>query len=916
MPLSPGTRLGPYEILSAIGAGGMGEVYRARDARLGRDVAVKVLPPELARDTERLGRFEQEARAAAALNHSNILAVYDVGTAHLRPSVDAAEVDIAYIVTELLDGQTLRQLLADEKLTTTRAVDLAAQIADGLAAAHGRGIIHRDLKPENLFVTTDGRAKILDFGLAKVSPDASTTGETPTQSATAPHMVLGTAGYMAPEQVRGQPVDHRADIFAFGAVLYEMLTARRAFAGDTALDTLSAILREAPAAVPSTIDRPVPPMLLRIVERCLEKSPLARFQSTTDLAFALKGLSHADSGTTAAQSTLAPVITRGWRRVVPWAIAGTAAAATIVLWRLWQVASVPVHSPVVRFTIPAPAGTSFGPQPMAPFPVISPDGRHLAFFALRTGEPPSLWVRPLDGVEARPLTRKPSRAGGFPFWSPDSRSIGFLSDGKLKRVDLDSGAEQTVADGVGNADATWGPDGTIICAPSVAAGMFRVASGGGPLIPLVSENSDRPERFGRAPAFLPDGRHFLFWSTQDRWIWLGALDGSAPRRLLPSDSGAIYTSPGYLLFSRHGTLLAQPFDLGRLQVITRSPLVVTEDVRSNESNGRAAFTASSTGVLVYRTGDVISAGTLTWFDRGGTELGVVKDSLAPYAGLQFFPDERRIITHLHDDTEGGGDLWTVDLEQGTRTRVTSDPKHDGGAVLSPDGLMTAWNSNRAGSDQIFRRPSNGTGADERFVNVAVPTVVTDWSANWIVFTSQDPEPRSANGLLRTSIWVAPATEPSKARPYLSTEHTEYLGRLSPDERWMAYVSDESGVPAIWIRPFPDANAGKWRVSGNERVSLGGPGAGVFIKWRADGRELFYVNFSGGVMAVPIKPGPSAIEVGPPQQLFQKPGIVGTGVAVTHDGQRFLVVIPSRPGNDTPLTVVINWRSLLEPRSGK
>jgi Tol biopolymer transport system component len=912
MALAAGTRLGPYEILAPLGAGGMGEVYRARDARLGRDVAIKVLPPEMARDPDRLRRFEQEARAAAALNHGNILAVHDVGTASLGSAGGhGIEPDIAYLVTELLDGRTLRQLLVDEKLTTARAIDLAAQIADGLAAAHGRGIVHRDLKPENLFVTTDGRVKILDFGLAKATPDASATTDTPTQAATAPHVILGSAGYMAPEQVRGQPVDHRADIFTFGAVLYEMLTGRRAFAASHGLDAMNAIVREVPPPVPSTADRPVPPTVIRILERCLEKSPSARFQSTTDLAFALKSFSHAE--TAAVTGSIAPpVVEARWPRVVRWVAAGGAAAGAIAFWWLWQRDRVPasVPAPLVRFTIAEPPGMSFGPQPIAPFATISPDGHHLAFYATRPDET-TLWVRSLQSLEARPVTRKLAGTLGFPFWSPDSRSIGFFADGKLRRVDLDSGAEQTIVEAnlPGGIDATWGPDGTIICGVA-SNGLHRVSSGGGAsLTPLVPQDSDRPERFGRMPSFLPDGRHFLFQRAGDNSIWVGALNGSPSKRVrIAADSGAVYAPPGYLLFSHESTLLAQPFDPGRLEV-TGSPLLVAEEIRTNVANGRSAFTVSSTGTLVYRSGEAISARGLTWVDRTGRELGVVKDSMGPHAGFRLFPDERRLLTHLHDSSEGGGDVWTIDLQTGARTRVTSDPAHDRGGLLSPDGLTAAWNSDRNGKTQIFRRPSNGTGADERFVTPSAQSQISDWSAHWIVFTADDP-PRGP------AIWVAPPTEPAKAKPYLSTEFEEEMGRLSPDERWMAYLSNETGARNVWIRSFPDANGDKQPVSGKPVSSRGAAGAYLFLTWRQDGRELFYVDIDGWITAVSLAPGPRTITVGTPQRLFQKERVGATAVAVTRDGQRFLVALPDKVEDlnaRVPLTVVMNWPATLRQR---
>jgi hypothetical protein len=584
MPLTSGMRLGPYEIGAPLGAGGMGEVYRARDPRLERDVAIKVLPSEVAADPDRLRRFEQEARAAAALNHSNILALYDIGS----------EDGLAFIVTELLEGRTLRHVLEEERLSIARAVDVAAQIADGLAAAHARGIVHRDIKPENIFITADGRAKILDFGLAK-SVDAGEAGDTPTRSATAPHTVLGTAGYMAPEQVRGQPVDHRADLFAFGTVLYELVTGRRAFTGDTVLDTMSAILREAPATIPSTADRPVPPSLLRIVDRCLEKSPASRFQSTTDLAFALKSLSVAESGATLTMPALAPFTSGAgpWLRAAPWALAAVLAIGLGVVWYSGRGASSAVPPAVIRFTIPEPEGTSFGGAPMAPFAAISPDGEQIVFVTAAVGSQMQLWLRPLRSPDASPLAGTgvflADNVGGasapMPFWSPDSRSVGFFSEGKLKRVDLETGVVQTICDAPQNDGATWADDGTIAFSGTDQV-LHQVPSRGGTATPITFAEGAGPEAPHSLPSFLPGGRRFLFRAPTDGTTWAGSLDGRPPQQVLPAtDSAATYAAPGFLLFVRQQVLLAQRFDAERLTV-EGDPLPIAVDVRVIEGAGR------------------------------------------------------------------------------------------------------------------------------------------------------------------------------------------------------------------------------------------------------------------------------------------------------------------------------------------
>ena len=664
MPLSAGARLGHYEVVGVIGAGGMGEVYRARDARLDRDVAVKILPREVAGDEERLRRFEQEARAAAALNHPNILAVHDVGSDN----------GVSFIVTELLDGRTLRKLLEDERLTISRAVDLAGQIADGLAAAHASGMVHRDIKPENLFVTHDGRAKILDFGLAKQAIDAAPS-EVATRSATAPHIVLGTAGYMSPEQVRGQSVDYRADIFAFGAVLFEMLTGRRAFTGDTSLDRMSAVLREAPPVLSSSPERPIPPSLTRVVERCLEKSPGARFQSTTDLAFALKGISHADSSAGTAEprpSRSASVSSRSG--VLPWAVAAVLGTVALLLWHPWQ-SSPGAPPPVVRFSIPEPEGLTFGVAPIAPFPTLSPDGEHLVMTAFAPGERPQLWLRDLKSLDIRPLTGTHSEVAGantqlLAFWSPDGRSIGFFSGGKLKRLELASGIVQTICDAPSGQGA-WGPDGTILFAGPDGT-LSRVPAGGGTPVAATTLDATPAQKTHRQPWFLPDGKHFLFQAVPDSTLWVGSLEGQPPKKVVDgSDSGGLFAS-GFLLFVRQQTLLAQPFDPDRL-VTMGEPVRVAEDVRSNLSTGRAAIAVSQSGLLIYRTGNSDRNLALKWVDRKGSVLSTVPNSVATWTTLRLAPDGRRVLAHIHDLASNGGNLWMIDAETGIRIAPPSAP---------------------------------------------------------------------------------------------------------------------------------------------------------------------------------------------------------------------------------------------------
>jgi serine/threonine protein kinase/Tol biopolymer transport system component len=891
MSLEVGTRLGPYEIVGRLGAGGMGEVYRARDPRLGRDVAIKVLPVEVSSDPDRLRRFEQEARAVAALNHANILAVHDIGF----------DRGVSFIVTELLEGRSLRQLLTEERLAISRVIDLAAQVADGLAAAHGRGLMHRDIKPENLHVTEEGRAKILDFGLAKTIDGTSTAIEAPTQSGTAPFTVLGTAGYMAPEQVRGQVVDHRADIFAFGAVLYEMVTSRRAFVGSTVADTMSAILREPPSPVLSTPDRPLPPALLRIVDRCLDKAAAGRFQSTTDLAFALKSLSHVDSGALPPAAAPQPARSLLRRPAVAWTLALLGAAVALAAW-LFRPS--PPTSPALAsgfmFTIDPPAGTSFGINQVAPYPEMSPDGQTLAFIAVGANEEPSIWIRPLQGTGAQPLP-KTTRAGTF-FWSADSRSIAFFQDRALKRIDLDSGFVQPItamSGGGGQGSGTWGLDGTILFSYRGADGIFRVpATGGEPTVVVAPVEG---QSFLRHPSFL-DGRRFLYQSVPDGKIWLASLDGGTPKALVSADSRAVYAAPEWLLFVRDASLFAQRYDARRLELVD-NPRQVVEDVRTNPENGRSAFSVSRTGVLVYRTGDWGDDRVLAWVNRKGDVLKEIKAAAAKYRGIALLADERTAIVHIRDTTQGGGDLFRIDLETGNRTPVTTDPGLDQWPVASPDGSEVAFLTDRTGTKQIWKKSSTGAGAETPFITRTFDVFPVQWTKDFFVFEVDDPA-----GI--KDIWVKRLATGAEV-PYLHTEFREIDGRLSPNGNWMAYQSAEgTGREAILVRPFPRADDGK--------VPISGMSAAINPFWGAEGREVIYVERRSdgmNVVSVPVTDTGVSIVPGASTTLFSVPGLGAGNIAITRDGQRFLIARPSSTNAPSPLTVLIDWTQRLD-RKGR
>ena len=526
---------------------------------------------------------------------------------------------------------------------------------------------------------------------------------------------------------------------------------------------------------------------------------------------------------------------------------------------------------------------------------MSPDGTRLVFTAQRDGEAASLWVRSLDSLDARRLNdttvRTDTLSPGLPFWSADSRSIGFFADGKLKRVEVDGGSPQTICDAPQSGGASWGADGTIVFASKIDEGLRKVAATGGVPIQITTPDAARGELSHSNPAFLPDGRHFLFWAQAEKSsIRLGSIDSSETTHLFESDSRAVYAS-GYVFFVRQSTLFAQPFDTGRLEM-RGERVLVAEDVRTFPLNGRSAFSASTNGVLVYRTGSVRSSRTLAWYDRQGKQIAIVPDSAATYSGMSLSSDDRHLMAQIEEGNES--DLWMIDLEQGTRSRITSEPKSEGSPVLSPDGRLVVFASDRHGIDDLFRKRADGVGDDEVLFKSGTRKYPTDWSQHWITFTAFD-------STRKQDLWVL---EPDgQARPYLQTEFSESDGRLSPDERWMVYASDEAGPSAIYVRPFPNVNGGKWRVSG--------AAAGFAPRWRADGREIFYVDEGGRIMAVPVTLGEQSPDLGLPQALFRTPSLARASYSVSRDGARFLLSVQSEGSRtDVPLSVVLNWPTLL------
>jgi serine/threonine protein kinase len=881
--LATGTKLGRYEIRSKIGEGGMGEVYRAFDPKMNREVAIKVLPAAYSTDKERLARFEQEAQTAGALNHPNILVIHHIDTHE----------DAPYIVSELLEGETLRERMGGVALPQRKAIDYALQTAHGLAAAHEKGIVHRDLKPENLFITKDGRVKILDFGLAKLTGAADGSQpqtEIPTRRVnTDPGMVMGTIGYMSPEQLRGKPTDHRSDIFSFGAILYEMLSGRRAFRGESTADTMSAILREDPPELSGT-NKTINPALERVVNHCLEKSPEERFHSASDLAFAIEAVS--GSATTSESTTTVlsglPTSKRKRREILAWVVAGVLliACASLALLYFWPRA---VDRRPISFAIEPPDKVTEVREP-----AFSPDGRLIVFQGISEGKP-ALYLRAFDSINAQRIAGTDN--GNLPFWSSDSRSIGFFSDNKLKKVDLTGGVPQTLCNAANGGGGTWDREGTILFAIE-GHGLQRVsASGGEPTLALPLDSS-RLEIEHDYPIFLPDGKHFLYESFKGgrgaTEIYVGSLQNDQRKLLMKNESNVAYVAPGYVLFAREFTLMAQAFDASKLE-LSGEPFPVLENVAYSSNSGFSHFSVSENGTIVFWKGS--DAGRqLAWFDRSGKQIAAVGPP-GTYNDVMLSPDEKRAAMQKIDG--GNSDIWIMDLVRGAPLRFTFSPASEDNPSWSPDGSLLIYTSTNEGKTTFFRKNANGSGNEERIYETASAIDDgTDWSADGknLLFESTGEKTLS-------DIWVLPLDGTSNAHPLLQSDFSEFHPRFSPDGRWIAYASTESGRPEIYVQSFPPAG-GKWQVS---------TAGGAQPRWRRDGKELYFMTPERMLMAVDVKLG-ATFEMGTPKPLFQT-SVSSLSSPNRYDvsavGQRFLVYSSINETSRTPIVVIVNWAAGLK-----
>jgi len=886
MTLTSGTKLGPYEVVAPAGAGGMGEVYRARDTRLNRDVAVKILPAAFSRDPERMRRFQQEAQAVAALNHPSILAIHDFGEHDGSP----------YIVVEFLEGETLRQRLGAGALPVRKASEYAEQIARGIAAAHEKGIVHRDLKPENIFVTRDGRVKILDFGLAKLvrqegalAADAATLA-----SQTEPGVVMGTIGYMSPEQVKGLAADYRSDLFSFGAILYEMLSGKRAFHGDSYVETMSAILKQDPPELAET-NRTVPPVLERIVRHCLEKNPEERFQSARDVAFALGALSDSSGATTGAVTVGAR---RAWR---PWVRVAAEVALLGIALSLFLARHSEKPKPSVLGSVLPPPGDGFWANLTQPA-AISPDGKFLAVIAMRNGHT-QLWLRRMDASEAQPIAG--SEDGASPFWSPDSRYIGFFAPGKLKKVDISGGAVSDIcAAGTYGMGGAWSSRGVIVFA-TLADALRRVPDSGGTpeRIPGVDLSSDALAQYW--PMFLPDGNHVIYleWryatlESHENAVWIGSMDGGKARRL-PLTSTNTQFSGGHLLFSQGSDLFAQPFDLARLE-LSETAVPVARNIQYDTFFDSGTFTVSENGTLVYGSAGTGVDSELTWMDRSGKTIGVLGDP-RHFETQSISPDGKRVAVGVKE-ASAREKIWVYDVDRGTRIPVVSE--ESGSAlfrpVWSPDGRRVAYRDTVGRTSGVLAHASDGSGAEEP-IGARQEGVVTveDWSPDGQRLAVTLTKFRGTQNWKDTlQVWQVGTGGKSEL------EIGDASGaKFSPDGHWLAYSDENSGE--IYVTSFPGPGA---------RIAVSSKGGGD-PRWRGDGQELFYVADDLTIISVQVRESANEFRVLASQPLFRLRLPYNVGFYdVTRDGKRFLVNTRTYREQTAPLTIVTNWLAQIQSES--
>jgi serine/threonine protein kinase/Tol biopolymer transport system component len=903
MTLSSGFRLGPYQIVAPLGQGGMGEVYRATDTRLGRTVAIKVLPEAFAADPERRQRLEREARIASSLNHPHICALYDIGE----------EGGTHYLVMEYLEGRTLALRLESGRLPVEQALSFAIQIADALDKAHRHGVVHRDLKPANIMLSATG-VKLLDFGLAtRRTRVRGTTSEILTEDhqerITSEGAILGTLEYMAPEQLEGKEADGRTDIFAFGALVYEMVTGDKPFRSGSEAGLIGAILRDAPRPVGELVSD-TPPALVQTISRCLSKDPDERWQTAADLLFQLRSIA-------AAAQPAAPM-SRGegllQRRAVRreraiWTASLIAAIVmSIVGTLLWtrrqnpEVGSSLRNEHATRFAMFPGEGMSIYSGFDMPF-ALSLDGRHIVWVGVSGNGAKQLWLRPWDSEVAQPMAG--TEGASMPFWSPDNQWIGFFADESLKKVRTSGGQPQTVASGVTTfAGAAWSTSNVILIGSGPGAGISRVSAQGGVLGQATRPGSEFGEDGHLWPRFLSDGNHFIYASVRPAAIYLASLDGEAPRILGLFPGGGVSTLeyvPGYVLYARpDGGLFARAFDDQQFK-FTGDPVRILDGIPLT-GPGRAPFSASATGVLAYWPYAPGTTAVLRWFDRVGRPTSAV-DAPARYAGFALSPDARQ-MAFARVATNGRSDIWVRDMTRGSESRVTSDG-FSFTPIWSPDGTRITYSGARGRPPDLFIRNVGATGETRVNASLLVDYPLT-WNHEGASIVSVADNPSSGTDLW---LWQLQDSQAAVGEPLsLNTRFNESQARVSRDNRWIVYTTNESGRDEVWVATFP---AGQNR----RQVSIAG---GTAPEWGASGAEIFYISRDKEVMATPFTAG----DVGTPRALFRADNLIDPedrGIfpgaypyAVTTDGQRFLLAVNARDPDAPPISVILNWPALLTP----
>jgi len=887
-----GTEIGSYKITAQLGSGGMGEVYRATDSKLGREVAIKVLPEAFAADPERLARFEREAKVLASLNHPNIASIYGIEQAG----------ETRALVLELVEGETLAERMERGRLPVEESLAIARQIAEALEDAHEKGIVHRDLKPANVKLTPGGKVKVLDFGLAKALDPMAEAGSSSSQLAHSPTLtigatmqgvILGTAAYMSPEQARGSNADRRADVWAFGVVLFEMLSGATLFAGPTVSDTLASVLKVEPDL--EKLPAALPGKLRHLLERCLRKDPRQRLHSIADARIVLEELERGDldehEPVTSGAVAAAPPASLGRRLALIGAGIALGVLATLAVVRL--TATPPAPPPLVRFEIPAPAGL-----PVIGAPMLSPDGRHLAFAATDEAGLRQVWIRSLDALEAHPL---PGSEGITfrPFWSPDSRYIAFIGDGKLKKLPIAGGPPQVICDALSGADGSWSEDGRIAYDGSNSDPVHVVSAKGGVPAVLLDSSMVGGRQVGW-PQFLPGLRKLLFVSIGEgnagSSVHIANSDGTEIKNVVNGLSRVEFAPPDRLLYVREQTLVAQRFDPAS-GTLTGEPIPIAEGL-GTDSVGLAAFSASRSGVLAYRIGSIVG-GRLVWVDREGTALEEVGEP-GDIGDTAISPDGRW-LAYVLDLPNSGSDLWVRDLRRGVSSRLTFAVGRERGPLFSADSRRVIYargNEDGGAGQSIVSRSVDGTGEETVLLADEVPLQPQSLSAVGDLLAYR----RSKDG--SDTLWLVDLGRPGEPRPIAASTKASYQdrGSLSPDGRWIAYESNESGVAEIYVRST--AGAGRWQIStrgGQE--PLFGP----------DGRELFYLSPSNELMRVPVTTG-SSFEAGVPEPLFRATlysAQIRRRYLLSPDGERILSVAPMAGQKQPPTTIVLNWTAALE-----